>query len=99
MPGPEGRQWRDTTIRGQFDRGTGVLNNALYVGRIEWNRTAYVKDPRTGKRVARIKGMDEREIVEVPALRIIDDELWARVKDRQAALRPARQCPQPRAPA
>jgi site-specific DNA recombinase len=86
VPGPEGRQWRDTTIRGQFDRGTGLLNNTVYVGRIEWNRTAYVKDPRTGKRVARIKGKDEREIVEVPALRIIDDELWRRVKDRQAAL-------------
>ena len=86
-PGPEGRQWRDTTIRGQFDRGTGLLNNTLYGGRIEWNRTAYVKDPRTGKRVARIRSQKEREIVEVPELRIIDDDLWHRVKDRQKALR------------
>jgi site-specific DNA recombinase len=87
VPGPEGRQWRDTTIRGQFDRGTGLLNNALYVGRLEWNRTAYVKDPRTGKRVARIKGKDEREITEVPDLRIVDDELWNAVKRRQTAVR------------
>jgi DNA invertase Pin-like site-specific DNA recombinase len=36
VPGPDGRQWRDTTIRGQIDRGTGILNNSLYVGRLEW---------------------------------------------------------------
>ena len=53
IPGPDGREWRDTTIRGQVDRGTGILNNAIYVGRLEWNRCSYVKDPRTGKRVAR----------------------------------------------
>jgi site-specific DNA recombinase len=28
VPGPDGRAWRDTTIRGQLDRGTGILNNA-----------------------------------------------------------------------
>jgi site-specific DNA recombinase len=87
VPGPEGRQWRDTTIRGQFDRGTGLLNNTLYVGRLEWNRTAYVKDPRTGKRVARIKGKDQREITEVPDLRIVDDDLWNAVKQHQASVR------------
>ena len=38
VPGPHGRQWRDTAIRGHVNRGTGVLNNELYVGRLEWNR-------------------------------------------------------------
>ena len=38
VPGPGGRPWGDTTIRGQFDRGTGILNNTLYIGRLEWNR-------------------------------------------------------------
>ena len=32
--GPGGRPWIDTTIRGQFDRGTGILNNPIYVGRL-----------------------------------------------------------------
>ena len=50
VPGPDGRPWRDTTIRGQVDRGTGILNNSLYVGRLEWNRCSYIKDPTTGKR-------------------------------------------------
>jgi hypothetical protein len=35
--GPGGRPWQDTTIRGQKERGTGILNNELYVGRIAWN--------------------------------------------------------------
>ncbi len=34
IPGPGGRVWGDTTIRGQTDRGTGILNNSAYVGRI-----------------------------------------------------------------
>jgi hypothetical protein len=42
VPGSGGREWRDTTIRGQVDRGTGLMNNTLYIGRLEWNRTAYV---------------------------------------------------------
>ena len=52
-PVPSGRLWQDTTIRGQKERGTGLLNNELYIGEMVWNRCSYVKDPRTGKRVAR----------------------------------------------
>jgi DNA invertase Pin-like site-specific DNA recombinase len=85
--GPSGREWRDTTIRGQVDRGTGLLNNSVYIGRLEWNRTAYVKNPRTGKKVARVNKREAREIAEVPELRIIDDELWQSVKNRQQRAR------------
>jgi len=87
VAGPDGRRWRDTTIRGQVDRGTGILNNALYVGRLEWNRCSYVKDPRTGKRVARPNPRQAWEIVDVPHLRIVADELWERVKARQMSLK------------
>jgi DNA invertase Pin-like site-specific DNA recombinase len=87
VPGPSGREWRDTTIRGQLDRGTGLLNNCAYVGRLEWNRTAYVKDPRTGRRVARVNKRELRETVEIPELRIVDDALWAKVKARQQEAR------------
>jgi hypothetical protein len=72
VPGPDGRTWRDTTIRGQAERGTGLLNNALYVGGLEWNRCAYVKDPRTGKRVARPNPPERWEVVAVSELRIVD---------------------------
>ena len=87
IPGPEGRPWGDTTIRGQFERGTGILNNAAYVGRIEWNRCSFVKDPATGKRLARPNPPDKWEVVEVPELRIVSDDLWQQVKERQKAVR------------
>jgi DNA invertase Pin-like site-specific DNA recombinase len=86
VAGPGGRPWGDTTIRGQFDRGTGILNNAVYVGRLEWNRCSYVKDPRTGKRVARPNPPDKWETADVPHLRIVDPDLWDRVKRRQQEL-------------
>ena len=86
VPGPKGREWGDTTIRGQVARGTGLLNNALYDGRIEWNRCSYIKNPRTGKRVARPNPKEEWEIVDVPELRIVNPELWNSVKLRQRAV-------------
>ena len=81
--------WSNTTIRGQLDRGTGILNNALYHGVIEWNRCAYVKNPKTGKRVARPNPSEKWERVEVPDLRIVDDDLWLSAKARQESLRQA----------
>jgi site-specific DNA recombinase len=84
--GPGGRPWQDTTIRGQKERGTGILNNDLYAGRIVWNRCSYVKDPRTGKRLARVNADAKREYVDVPELRIIEDTLWHQVKERQSEI-------------
>jgi DNA invertase Pin-like site-specific DNA recombinase len=43
--GPGGASWIPSTIHGNPARGTGVLNNELYVGRLVWNRLRYVKDP------------------------------------------------------
>ncbi len=88
-PGPRGRQWIDTTIRGQVDRGTGLLNNELYVGRIVWNRTSYVRDPGTGKRLARLNPKEDWEESTDDSLRIIDDTLWQRVKAQQSEVRTA----------
>ena len=44
------RAWGPSTIAGNPARGTGILNNELYIGRLVWNRLRYVKDPSTGKR-------------------------------------------------
>ena len=49
VPGPEGRAWRDTTIRGHTGRGTGLLRNRLYVGELVWNRMRFIRDPSTGR--------------------------------------------------
>ena len=87
VAGPHGRQWRDTAIRGHVTRGAGILNNELYLGRLVWNRQRYGKDPSTGKRVSRLNDPGHLVAVEVPELRIVDEELWQAVKARQGAIR------------
>ncbi len=82
-PGPYGRAWGDTTIRGHQKKGTGVLNNELYRGRLVWGRQRFIKDPATGRRVARLNPAGTETVIEVPELRIVDDELWSAVKAHQ----------------
>ncbi len=84
VKGPGGRPWCDTAIRGQKDRGTGLLNNEIYRGKLIWNRCSYVKDPRTGKRIARPNPSHAWETVDAPHLRIVEEDLWAHAKARQA---------------
>ncbi|MGI4747104.1 MAG: recombinase family protein [Janthinobacterium lividum] len=87
VSGPRGGAWSSSTINGNSTRGTGILNNELYIGRLVWNRLTYVKDPDTGRRCSRPRAADEQVVTEVPELRVIDDALWQAVKARQAALR------------
>jgi site-specific DNA recombinase len=86
MSGPRGGAWSGSTINGNRQRGTGILNNELYVGRLVWNRLGYSKDPDTGRRRSRPKPTSQVVTVAVPDLRIIDDELWQAVRDRQERL-------------
>ena len=86
IPGPSGKPWRDTAIRGHRIRGTGLLNNELYIGRLIWNRLRYIKDPETGRRVSRLNPREQWIITDVPDMRIVDDALWARVKHRQGEI-------------
>ncbi|WP_253276957.1 recombinase family protein, partial [Ruegeria sp. 6PALISEP08] len=86
VPGPRGKLWRDTAIRGHRVRGTGLLNNELYIGRLVWNRLRYIKDPETGRRVSRLNDPSKWIIAEVPELRIVGDELWEAVKQRQGEI-------------
>src|SRR5208337_617828 len=80
--GPSGRAWRDTTIRGHASRGTGILRNQLYIGRLVWNRLTYVRNPATGRRVSRVNSDLKLSAIAVPALRIIEQELWDQVQRR-----------------
>ncbi|WP_425646815.1 recombinase family protein [Agrobacterium leguminum] len=83
VPGPLGRAWGDTSIRGHVSRGTGVINNELYAGVLVWNRQRFVKDPTTGKRVSRPNPESQWIRTKVPHLRIVDDELWTATRARQ----------------
>ena len=86
IPGPLTHAWGDTTIRGHTCRGTGILNNTLYIGQLVWNRMRFIKDPSTGKRVSRHNPASEWIKTAVPDLRIVDDDLWRAVKVRQTEL-------------
>ncbi|MCH6205902.1 recombinase family protein, partial [Brucella ciceri] len=87
IPGPAGTAWGASTIFGNWRRGTGILNNELYIGRMVWNRQHFIKDPQTGKRQARPNPVSQWIVQEVPDLRIIDEEQWNAVKERQGATR------------
>jgi hypothetical protein len=67
IKGPGGKPWREEAIYGNRARGTGILNNVLYIGmrkNAEGEFDGYV-----------------------PALRIVSDELWHRVRQQQASVR------------
>ena len=85
IEGPRGSAWGHSTINGNKNRGTGILNNELYVGRLVWNRQRYVRNPRTRKRISRANPPEEWVVTDVPHLRIIPEELWQAVKQRQEA--------------
>ena len=52
-----------------------------------WNRQSFIKNPDNGRRVARLNPASEWIVKDVPELRIVDQELWERVKARQQGLR------------
>jgi len=89
VPGPFGGPWSPSTIYGNAKRGTGMLNNELYVERLVWNRLRYLKNPDTGKRVSRLNPTTEWMSREVPELRIVPDDIWTAAKSRQKHTRHA----------
>ena len=81
-----GGLWRDSTIYGNRRRGTGILNNELYIGKLIWGRQSFSKDPDTGRANGRINDESKWIRADVTHLRIIEDELWNRVKSMQREL-------------
>lgn len=81
---PRGAKWNASTINGNAQRGNGLIFNELYVGRIVWNKVRMVKNPDTGKRISRPNPRDQWQTIAAPLLRIVDDEIWARVQALKA---------------
>jgi site-specific DNA recombinase len=71
--------WSPTCIR-------EMLRRDLYVGKVVWNASRFVKVPGTNKRVRRARPESEWRIVPHPELQIVSDEVWTRVQDRQKRL-------------
>ena len=89
IPGPRAGTWGPSTIHGNPKRGTGILNNELYVGRRVWGRLSYRRNP-FAKRRGRVSRLNPASALvrhDVPQLRIIDDALWDAAKSRQRETR------------
>jgi site-specific DNA recombinase len=78
---PRGTYWSPGTLTGSSNRHNGILGNEIYAGRLVWNRVRMIRDRDTGKRVSRSNPESEWHRSEVPALTIVDPELWAAVQD------------------
>jgi site-specific DNA recombinase len=76
VPPPRGTRWNASTINGNRSRGHGMLLNEIYAGRIVWNKVRMIKDPDTGKRVSRPNPADQHQAIDVPELRIVDEETF-----------------------
>lgn len=86
IPGPRGRGWSESSINGEARLGHGVLHNTLYVGVRVWNRQSKRKDPQTGRALMFDNPETEWKRAPVPDLRLVDDELWNRVRARHRTL-------------
>ena len=83
VSGPTGKGWTASTIIGNRKRGTGILNNQLYVGKRVWNRLCYRRNPDTRKRVSQPNPPGDWLIADAAELRIMEDEPWREVQAHQ----------------
>ncbi len=79
---PRGTSWTPSAIYGSPRLGTGILRNPLYRGQIVWNRFAWQRNPETGARVPRLRDPSEWIVQQDESLRIVSEDLWARVERR-----------------
>lgn len=81
--------WCASALYGNVKFGLGLLNCSTYKGELVWGKSKWPKDPDTKKKRRFL--CPESEWVKTPAehLRIIDDELWVRVRARQRAINQA----------
>ena len=83
VEGPRGGPWRAGTLTGDIKRQNGILQNRLYAGKMVYNRTSKVLDPRTRKHKIRPNPESEWTIENVGDLRIVAEELWQAVQVRR----------------
>jgi site-specific DNA recombinase len=90
---PRGSDWTGSTINGNTKRGSGIIANELYAGRITWNKVRMIKDPDTGRRISRPNPRSEWQATEVPELRIVESDVFEQahsIKAGRGGEQPAR---------
>ena len=61
----------------------GMLNNQFYVGKRVWSRRSWKRDSSTHNRNYRDTARSTWKVAQMPELRIIEDDLWVRIKQVQ----------------
>ena len=84
IPSPLGGLWQRYTLRssGEGRVHHGILSNEIYRGVLIHNRSRVIFDPSTGAKRAIGNPVSEWVYVDMPELRIIDDDLWQAVQER-----------------
>jgi site-specific DNA recombinase len=75
--GKQYASWAPTAIH-------AMIRRELYVGKVIWNQSRWVKAPGSNKRLRRPRPQSEWRVMERPELRIVSEDLWTRVHQRQA---------------
>jgi hypothetical protein len=81
-------KWVTGAIHGNVRRGSGILNNERYIGRMTWGRSRWKRGAADSFKRVNLLVEDRSQWVtqEEPRLRIIPDDLWNRVRERQAIM-------------
>ena len=79
---PRSLQLSKTDAAWSRDAIKRILHNPKYRGEFIWNATQQLEHPKTGQIRKEDKPAHERVVVPAPHLRIVSDELWARVEAR-----------------
>ena len=85
IPAPRGKLWAPGALYGFAERGTGMLRNSIYRGRIVWNKVRMIKDPDTGKRISRPNPKSEWLSADAPELEIVPPALFDAVQTQLEA--------------
>ena len=64
-----------------------MLYRELYIGKVIWNRSKFIRTPGTNKRVRRMRPQSEWRISQREELRIVDQVLWEQVNSRLQAFK------------
>jgi site-specific DNA recombinase len=79
------RGWVASAIHGNPARGLGILNNEAYRGVVVWNRSRWIRSAADSSKRRQVQNPRKEWITrQDERLRIVSDDLWQRVKERQA---------------
>jgi site-specific DNA recombinase len=80
IPSPSGGKWNHTVFTAGGGNGKGIISNPIYIGKLVWNNCRTFINDETTKRNKKKGKPEDLKTVDVPHLRIIDQDLWDRAQ-------------------